>query len=243
MATTEKDVLLNNIDEAGDVHLLYPVTKVKNVIGGADVDTYTTTLTAAEFEALTTAEKIALFESGVRVIVAGGYGYTIDSAGTTTPVNAADAQKLDGKPASDFVQTANVVNNFTTTEEGFVADARTVAELNSNIASIPGSESVSSYETYSFPTSNAAISNNNNKYTVLHSGIAFVKIAFSNMAFSQISISLNNIKITDGMITSGENTLKGATIVIPFPVRKDDIITVIFYSTYTVNEASLKILY
>lgn len=52
---------------------------------------------------------------------------------------AADASKLGGVDASDYVQESQVVNNFTTTEEGFVADARALKELSDRIGSA-GSE-------------------------------------------------------------------------------------------------------
>lgn len=71
------------------------------------------------------------------------YGYMLDENGNATPISdpgayqrgevvdmAADSQMLGGKPGSEYVQTANVINNFTTTEAGYVADARTVSELN-----------------------------------------------------------------------------------------------------------------
>ena len=52
---------------------------------------------------------------------------------------AENASKLGGVDASDYVQKSQVVNNFTTTEEGFVADARALKELSDRIGSA-GSE-------------------------------------------------------------------------------------------------------
>ena len=52
---------------------------------------------------------------------------------------ASDASKLGGVDASDYLQKSQVVNNFTTTEEGFVADARALKELSDRIGSA-GSE-------------------------------------------------------------------------------------------------------
>lgn len=44
----------------------------------------------------------------------------------------------NGYLEKNFVKKANVANNFTTTKEGYVADARTVAKLNSNIVANKG---------------------------------------------------------------------------------------------------------
>lgn len=88
------------------------------------------TLTAAEFEALTTEEKAALFASGVRVIAVEGdldpdelarYGYIINSDGTTTPLSdphalrrgesAQNAEKLGGNPPAYYTPYDNRVDN------------------------------------------------------------------------------------------------------------------------------------
>jgi hypothetical protein len=48
-----------------------------------------------------------------------------------------DADTLGGHPMENFVKKDDVVNNFTTTEEGFVADARALKVLNDSIAYTP----------------------------------------------------------------------------------------------------------
>lgn len=48
-----------------------------------------------------------------------------------------DADTLGGHPVENFVKKDDVVNNFTTTEEGFVADARALKVLNDSIAYTP----------------------------------------------------------------------------------------------------------
>lgn len=72
MATTEVDTLLTHVDESGNKTLVYPITPVRNVVDGADVNKIITTMTAEAFEALTTAEKAELYASGVRVIAVEG---------------------------------------------------------------------------------------------------------------------------------------------------------------------------
>lgn len=46
---------------------------------------------------------------------------------------AGDSNKLGGKLPSEYLQKSQVVNNFTTTEAGFVADARSVKMLNDGL--------------------------------------------------------------------------------------------------------------
>ena len=46
---------------------------------------------------------------------------------------AGDANRLGGKLPSEYLQKSQVVNNFTTTEAGFVADARSVKMLNDGL--------------------------------------------------------------------------------------------------------------
>lgn len=94
----------------------------------AQHDNTVKTLTAEEFEALTTEEKAALFDSGVRVIAVEGdldpddnrYGYIINQDGTTAPLSdphalhrgesvaradvAANAEMLGGMLPSEFAK-------------------------------------------------------------------------------------------------------------------------------------------
>lgn len=52
---------------------------------------------------------------------------SVDEENVVLPVNA---DKLGGKSADEYLQKSQVVDNFTTTQEGFVADARAVKALN-----------------------------------------------------------------------------------------------------------------
>lgn len=54
----------------------------------------------------------------------------VDEEGNILIVNA---DKLGGKEPSEYLQKSQVVNNFTTTQEGFVADARSVKMLNDDL--------------------------------------------------------------------------------------------------------------
>lgn len=58
------------------------------------------------------------------------------ASGGEVVVTVTNAEKLGGKPASAYVQTANVVNNFATTEAGFVADARALKVLSDTIGNL-----------------------------------------------------------------------------------------------------------
>ena len=55
---------------------------------------------------------------------------------------AADASKLGGVDASSYVQKSQIVNNFATTEAGFVADARALASLKAEIGTITATTAI-----------------------------------------------------------------------------------------------------
>lgn len=62
----------------------------------------------------------------------GIFTYVDDKGNTTILYPVTNMEAVDGLPeaTAKFVQKSNVVNNFTTTEEGFVADARALKLLN-----------------------------------------------------------------------------------------------------------------
>lgn len=97
---------------------------------------------------------------------------------------------------------------------------------------------------HDFPTSQATVAGGNDQYTVPFDAMCFFEIEFSNMEFSQISVFVNGISLRgSGMISSGKSNLNGHTMIIPFPVSKGDVISVGFYSSFTVQAARARLIY
>lgn len=61
---------------------------------------------------------------------------SVEEDNVVLPVKADDSDKLGGKNASEYLTADKVVNNFTTTREGFVADARALKDLNDEMSTI-----------------------------------------------------------------------------------------------------------
>lgn len=99
--------------------------------------------------------------------------------------------------------------------------------------------STTAKQTYSFPTSASAVSNNNDKVTILKNGFAIFTVSFSSMTYSQIVILVNGAVIA--YPTSGNANLVSHRTIVTFPVKKGDVVSVSFYSTYTVAQADLAI--
>lgn len=84
-----------------------------------------------------TFEWVALYEGSYTAETLPPYvpkGYAIELlACKVAETGGIDADTLGGNPASSYVQHDQVVNDFTTTEEGYVADARALKVLNDKI--------------------------------------------------------------------------------------------------------------
>ena len=116
-----------------------------------------------------------------------------------------------------------------------------ISSLNSALAQM--NQPIARYDYYNFPTSASEVSGNNNKYTVLHDGVAILTYVFSNMTYSQFSIILNEVQMHDGMITSGNNNFNGLRSTLTFPVKKGDVVRVSFFSTFTMTSLQLRCFY
>lgn len=86
-----------------------------------------------------------------------------------------------------------------------------IPQLNSNIKTTIS---------YTFPTSNDNISNNNDVYEVPQSGIAFINYGFTNFQYSQFGIKINEQFAVLPYINAGNNKLIGYKNSISFPVKK-----------------------
>lgn len=94
-------------------------------------------------------------------------------------------------------------------------------------------------ESYIFPKSASEVSDGNDEYTVRTNGIAFLRYQFNNQQYSQFTLRINNVIV--GMFNCG-NTPTYLQSMISFPVRKDDKIKVDFYSSFAMQDISLRII-
>lgn len=97
-------------------------------------------------------------------------------------------------------------------------------------------------QTYTFPTSAAEMEDDNNICTIQKDGVCFFEYVFNDSPYSQFGLYLNGTSVTSGNISSGENGLASLKNVLTFPVRKGDIVRVLFYAHFAMTKLSLRVL-
>lgn len=94
-------------------------------------------------------------------------------------------------------------------------------------------------ESYSFNTSSDVTYD---EYTVQHTGWATIYYAFKTEKYSQFGIIVNNAHVTGNNISCGESTLGGSGA-IPLYLQKGDVVRIGYYSTFRMNNVTLRLRY
>ena len=116
---------------------------------------------------------------------------------------------------------------------------KTQEDVNSGLTRSLGTQGI--LEEYSFPTS-ASDTSASASYTVQHDGYAFLRYTFADSTYSQFYTAINGTAIGCGNVTSGSGNLNGMAGYVTFPVKKGDVVSVGFYSSFAMKMIYLEII-